>query len=149
LSVPSYRKPDIKTDFSSIPNWLYLIIAILLYGFGAFSFYDFISNPANSDLLDAISTGFNYLVPISLDFLPLFLVFIVVFLVITLILAYIIVWIMSKVAQEVTMIVSILFPLLMIGFGGLLLAGGTLTGDFEDTSGVLFAGIFLGMIFLF
>ncbi|MFX0171793.1 MAG: hypothetical protein ACFE9L_07735, partial [Candidatus Hodarchaeota archaeon] len=117
MSVSKYRKPEIKTDFSSLPSWLYFILVIILYVFGAYAFTDFILDPANASYLDSLSSGFSVLVPLTLPFLPLLIAFIVIFLFITIILAFVIVWIMSKVAQEVTIVVSILFPIFLIAVG--------------------------------
>ncbi|MFX0185046.1 MAG: hypothetical protein ACFE95_18335, partial [Candidatus Hodarchaeota archaeon] len=145
MSVSKYKKPDIKTDFSSMPSWLYLILVIVLYVFGAYAFTDFILDPANASYLDSLSSGFSVLVPIALPFLPLLIAFIVIFLFITIILAYVIVWIMSKVAQEVTIIVSILFPLFLIAVGVLMLGSGYLLPSEEATGativGIIFAGL--------
>ena len=150
MSVSSYKKPDIKTEFSSIPSWVYLLIALVLYAFGTYAFVDYIVDPANAAILENISSGLSVLVPISLPFLPLLIAFGLVFLVITLILAYILVWIMSKIAQEVTIAVCILFPLFMIGFGAIMAGGGLLLSGEEQAAvslvGMLIAG--LGVLFL-
>ncbi|UCE14993.1 MAG: hypothetical protein JSV04_07390 [Candidatus Heimdallarchaeota archaeon] len=120
MSASSYKKPDIQTDFSSMPTWLYLVIVVILYAFGAFSFFDYITQPENEEFLKSMSDVLTTIIPVTLPFLPLLLAFIAIFLFITIIMAYVIVWIMSKVAQEVTIVVSILFPIIMMGFGGLI-----------------------------
>ncbi|MHA2389764.1 MAG: hypothetical protein ACXACW_13685, partial [Candidatus Hodarchaeales archaeon] len=91
--------------------------------------------------LNQLSEAFQILVPLSLDFLPLLLVFIVVFLVLTLILAYMILWIMSKVAKQVTIFVSVLFPVLMMTIGVLMIGGGILMP--EDQIGTSMMGMFI------
>ena len=82
MSVSSYKKPDIQTDFSSIPTWIYLILVAVLYTFGAYSFFDYItsSDPEKVSNLETLSEGFSALVPLELPFLLLFLAFIVIFL---------------------------------------------------------------------
>ncbi|MFX1285002.1 MAG: hypothetical protein ACFFB5_15175 [Promethearchaeota archaeon] len=120
MSLSEYRKPDIKTDFSSIPTWLYMLIVVILYVFGAYSFVHYIFAPENTETLESISEVIYTLLPVTLPFLPLLIAFAAIFLFITVILAYVIVWIMSKLAQEVTIAVCILFPLLMIGIGALI-----------------------------
>lgn len=150
MSVSSYKKPDIKTDFSSVPSWLYLLIAVALYAFGAYAFIDYILDPINASTLESISEGFSVLVPLSLPFLPMLIAFGVIFLIITLILAYILVWIMSKIAQEVTIAVCVLFPLFMIGVGAIMAGGGLLLPS-EDQAAVSFVGLLiagLGLLFL-
>lgn len=142
MSVSSYKKPDIKTDFSSTPTLLYLILVVVLYLFGAYAFLDYIFDPENADTLKTLSSGFSVMVPVAMPFLLLLLVFIVIFLFITVILAYIIVWIMSKVAQEVTIIVSLLFPWGLITVGGLMISGGVLSSE-EDLSAMAFVGVIL------
>ncbi|MHA1969628.1 MAG: hypothetical protein ACW964_17750 [Candidatus Hodarchaeales archaeon] len=145
----AYQKPDIKTNFSNVPTWLYLVVVIILYAFGAFSLFDLAST--NTELVDSITVALEALIPISLPFIPLLIAFVAIFLVITFILAYVIVWIMSKVAQEVTMIVSVVFPIIMIGLGGLLATGGLVGSSTEDSSALLFFGLILaglGLLFL-
>ncbi len=150
MSLSSYKKPEIKTEFSSIPSWLYLLIAAVLYAFGAYAFIDYILDPVNASTLDSISNGLSVLVPITLPFLPMLLIFALIFLLITLILAYVLVWIMSKVAQEVTIAICILFPLFMIGFGAIMAGGGILlSSEYQATVsiiGIVIAG--LGLLFL-
>ena len=72
MSVSSYKKPDIQTDFSSIPTWIYLILVAVLYTFGAYSFFDYItsSDPEKVSNLETLSEGFSALVPLELPFLP-------------------------------------------------------------------------------
>ncbi|MFX1505066.1 MAG: hypothetical protein ACFFDC_03025 [Promethearchaeota archaeon] len=120
MSASEYRKPDIKTDFSSVPTWLYLLVVVILYSFGAYSFVHFIFAPENEDILNSISEVFYVVIPVTMPFLPLLIAFAAIFLFITVIMAYIIVWIMSKIAQEVTIAVCILFPLFMIAIGVLI-----------------------------
>ncbi len=120
MSTSDYKKPDIQTDFSSTPTWLYLVIVVILYAFGAYSFVHFIFAPENADILESISEVFYIVIPVTMPFLPLLIAFAAIFLFITIILAYIIVWIMSKLAQEVTIAVCILFPLFMIAAGALI-----------------------------
>lgn len=145
MSISDYKKPDIQTDFSSLPNWLYLLVVVVLYAFGAFSFFDYILDPENANQLETLSEGFSILVPIAMPFMLLLLSFIVIFIFITIILAYVIVWIMSKVAQEVTIAVSILFPLLLVLIGALIIGGGVMySGDVQ--SGVSLFGIVLAGI---
>ena len=120
MSISEYRKPDIKTDFSSVPTWLYLLVVVILYSFGAYSFAHFIFAPENIDILNSISEVFYVVIPVTMPFLPLLIAFAAIFLFITVIMAYIIVWIMSKLAQEVTIVVSILFPLFMVAVGVLI-----------------------------
>ena len=120
MSTSEYRKPVIETDFSSIPTWLYLLVVVILYSFGAYSFVHFIFAPENAEIIDSISEVFYVVIPGTLPFFPLLIAFIAIFLFITIIMAYIIVWIMSKLAQEVTIAVSILFPLLMVAVGALI-----------------------------
>ncbi|MHA2155812.1 MAG: hypothetical protein ACXABU_10780 [Candidatus Hodarchaeales archaeon] len=145
MSVSNYKKPNIKTNFSNTPTWLYLLVTVALYAFGAVSFFSFInrfiSDPENDTILNQLSEAFQILVPLSLDFLPLLLVFIVVFLVLTLILAYMILWIMSKVAKQVTIFVSVLFPVLMMTIGVLMIGGGILMP--EDQIGTSMMGMFI------
>ncbi len=145
MSVSNYKKPNIKTNFSNTPTWLYLLVAVALYSFGAVSFYsfitDFTTDPENEEVLAQLSEAFELLVPITMDFLPLLIVFIVVFLVLTLILAYVILWIMSKVAKQVTIFVSIFFPVLMIIIGVLMIGGGILMP--EDQIGASMMGMFI------
>ncbi len=141
MSVSDYKKPDIQTDFSSMPNWLYLVIVVVLYAFGAFSFVDFIFNPENAEMLDSISNVFYVVIPVTMPFLPLLLAFIAIFLFITIIMAYVIVWIMSKLAQEVTIAVSILFPIVLMALGGLVFI--------SDPDAALFAVIIAGLGALF
>jgi hypothetical protein len=144
MSVSSYKKPDIKTNFSSTPTWLYLIVVVALYVFGAYALLDFIFNSENASILTQISETLKVLVPLSLDFLPLLIVFIIVFLVVTVIAAYVILWIMSKVATQVTIFVSILFPALMMGAGVLLIGGGLiLPGDEQFAASI--AGFFIAI----
>jgi hypothetical protein len=142
LSVSSYKKPDIKTDFSSIPTWVYLIIVIALYLFGAYAFFGFIFDPENASTLETLSDGFSVIVPVTLDFLPLLIVFGVIFFILTIFLAYVIVWIMSKVAQQVTIAVCILFPLFLVAVGALMIGGGVIAST-EDALGVSIFGIIL------
>jgi hypothetical protein len=149
MLLNAYQKPDIKTNFSSVPTWFYLVVVIILYVFGAFSFFDLAAT--NTELVESITSALEVLIPISLPFIPLLIAFIAIFLVITFILAYVIVWIMSKVAQEVTMVVSVVFPIIMIGLGGLLASGGLVSGSTEETSALLFIGLILaglGILFL-
>ncbi|UCG00979.1 MAG: hypothetical protein JSW11_15345 [Candidatus Heimdallarchaeota archaeon] len=120
MSTSEYRKPDIQTDFSSMPTWLYLLVVVILYAFGAYSFVHFIFAPENTEILESISEVFYLVIPVTMPFLPLLIAFAAIFLFITIILAYIIVWIMSKLAQEVTIIVCILFPLFMVAVGALI-----------------------------
>ncbi|MHA2203200.1 MAG: hypothetical protein ACW991_05875 [Candidatus Hodarchaeales archaeon] len=120
MSTSDYRKPDIQTEFSSMPTWLYLMVVVILYTFGAYSFVHFIFAPENADILESISEVFRVVIPVTMPFLPLLIAFAAIFLFITIILAYIIVWIMSKLAQEVTIVVCILFPLFMIAVGALI-----------------------------
>ncbi|MFX0206898.1 MAG: hypothetical protein ACFFDT_13005 [Candidatus Hodarchaeota archaeon] len=141
MSVSKYKKPDIQTDFSSIPTWLYLIIVVILYAFGAYSFVHFIFAPENADTLESISEVFYIVIPVTMPFLPLLIAFAAIFLFITIILAYIIVWIMSKLAQEVTIVVCILFPLFMIAIGALIFI--------SDPEAALFALIIAGLGALF
>jgi hypothetical protein len=141
MSVSNYKKPNIKTNFSNIPTWLYLVVVVALYSFGAISFLSFINDPENASILDQLSEAFRVLVPLTMDFLPLLIVFIVIFLIATFILAYIILWIMSKVAKEVTIFVSVLFPVLMIVFGILMVGGGILMPD--DQIGASMMGMIL------
>ena len=144
MSVSSYKKPDTSTSHSNTPTWLYLIVVVALYVFGAYAFIDFVFDPKNTDILTDISLTLQVLVPLSLDFLPLLIVFILVFLVITVIMAYVILWIMSKIATEVTIFVSILFPTLMMG-AGLLLIGGGLISDIEGQFPISMAGFFVAI----
>ncbi|MFX0015493.1 MAG: hypothetical protein ACFFBQ_18560 [Promethearchaeota archaeon] len=141
MSVSKYTKPDIKTDFSSIPAWLYLVIVVILYTFGAYSFVHFIFAPENTETLESISEVFYTVIPVTMPFLPLLIAFAAIFLFITIILAYVIVWIMSKLAQEVTIAVSILFPLLMITIGALIFISDPDMG----LLGIIIAG--LGVLF--
>ncbi len=144
MSISSYKKPDIRTKHSNMPTWLYLIVVVALYVFGAYAFVDFIFNPENASILAEISSALKVLVPLSLDFLPLLIVFIIVFLVVTVIMAYVILWIMSKIATQVTIFVSILFPALMMGAGVLLIGGGLfLPGD--DQFAASMAGFFIAI----
>ncbi|MFX0205174.1 MAG: hypothetical protein ACFFDT_04250 [Candidatus Hodarchaeota archaeon] len=143
MSASEYRKPEIQTDFSSMPTWLYLVIVVVLYAFGAFSFFDIISKPENKEFLDRFSEGIQAILPLALPFLPLLFAFIAIFLFITIILAYVIVWIMSKLAQEVTIAVSILFPIVMIGIGGFVL----ILDPELIIFGLILAGV--GALFLF
>ncbi|MFW9779793.1 MAG: hypothetical protein ACFFE8_13140 [Candidatus Heimdallarchaeota archaeon] len=140
--MSTYQKPDIKTDFSNMPVWLWVIIALGLYLFGGYAFFDVILDPANQEIFTAIGQTLAILIPLSLPFLPLFLLFGVLFLIVTFILAYVIVWIMSKLAQEVTIAVSILFPIVLIAVGGLLATAGAASSD-SETAGLLFVGIFI------
>jgi len=144
MSTASYKKPDIKTNFSNTPTWIYLIVVVALYVFGAYAFLDFIFKDANAPILTDISLALNVLVPLSLPFLPLLIVFILVFLVVTVIMAYLILWIMSKIATEVTIFVSVLFPVLMMGIGVILIGGGLiLPGDEQFAASM--AGFFLAI----
>jgi hypothetical protein len=144
MSISSYKKPDIRTSHSNTPTWLYLIVVVALYIFGAYAFVDFIFDPGNASILADISLTIMVLLPLSLDFLPLLVVFIAVFLVVTVIMAYVILWIMSKIATQVTIFVSVLFPTLMMG-AGLLLIGGGLVLPGEDTFVISMAGFFIGI----
>lgn len=142
MSVSSYKKPDIKTDFSSTPTWIYLIVVVALYVFGAYAFFAFVFDPANASILADLSEGLQILVPVTLDFLPLLITFIVMFLVLTVIFAYLILWIMSKIAKQVTVAVSFLFPIVLMTIGALLFGGGFIFPN-EDQAGASMAGIFL------
>ncbi|MHA2094702.1 MAG: hypothetical protein ACW98F_08735 [Candidatus Hodarchaeales archaeon] len=148
MSVSNYKKPNIKTNFSNTPTWLYLLVAVALYAFGAISFFSFIIDPENAAILDELSEGLKVLVPVSLDFLPLLIVFIVTFLVVTLILAYVILWIMSKVATQVTIFVSVLFPVLMMVIGILLIGGGIIMPGDEQLGASMTGMIIAGFGFL-
>lgn len=141
MSVSDYKKPDIQTDFSNVPNWVYLIVVVILYAFGAFSFFDFISRAENEEFLTEISNVLQTIIPVTMPFLPLLLAFIAIFLFITIIMAYVIVWIMSKLAQEVTIAVSILFPIVMMAIGGLIFI--------SDPEAAIFAVIIAGLGALF
>ncbi|MHA1947080.1 MAG: hypothetical protein ACXAC6_19010 [Candidatus Hodarchaeales archaeon] len=144
MSISSYKKPDIRTSHSNMPTWLYLIVVVALYVFGAYAFVDFIFNPEYESILTEISLTLKVLVPLSLDFLPLLIVFVVIFLVVTVIMAYVILWIMSKIATQVTIFVSILFPALMMGAGVLLIGGGLfLPGD--DQFAASMVGFFIAI----
>ncbi|MFX1515044.1 MAG: hypothetical protein ACFFC6_01965 [Promethearchaeota archaeon] len=144
MSTSEYRKPVIETDFSSVPTWLYLLVVVILYSFGAYSFVHFMFAPENEETLRSLSEILYVVIPVSMPFLPLLIAFAAIFLFITIIMAYIIVWIMSKLAQEVTIAVCILFPLFMVAVGALIFIA--------DPELVILAAIIAGLgalIFLF
>ncbi|PWI49296.1 hypothetical protein CEE45_01815 [Candidatus Heimdallarchaeota archaeon B3_Heim] len=148
MSVSNYKKPNIKTNFSSTPTWLYLIVVVALYVFGAYAFYDFIVKPENASILAEMSEALKVLVPISLDFLPLLIAFILTFLVVTVILAFVILWIMSKVAKQVTIFVSVLFPVLMMVVGVLMIGGGIIMPGDEQLDASMMGMFIAGFGFL-
>ena len=142
MSVSNYKKPNIKTNFSNMPTWIYLLVAVALYAFGAIAFFSFIVDPENAATLDNLSEGLKVLVPVSLEFLPLLIVFIVTFLVVTVIMAYVILWIMSRIATQVTIFVSVLFPVLMMVIGVLLIGGGIIMPG-DEQLGTSMMGMFI------
>jgi hypothetical protein len=150
LSASTYKKPNIKTDFSSIPTWFYLLVVVALYSFGLYAFLDFIVNPAYEQILLDLEKSFTALLPFTLDFLPLIVTFIAIFIILTFILAYVILWIMSKLARQVTVVVSIVFPVLLIGAGALMVGGGFVIPS-EDQASISFMGMIvagLGVLIL-
>ena len=140
MSASTYKKPNIKTNFSSIPTWVYLIVVVALYSFGLYAFLDFIANPEYEEILLDLEAAFTALLPLTLDFLPLLITFIAAFIVLTFIFAYVILWIMSKIAAQVTVIVSVLFPIFLIGVG-LLIVGGGFTLPAEEQAGISMMGV--------
>lgn len=109
MSSSNYTKPDIKTNFSSIPVYLFYLIAIALYGFGIYSFYDYFVTPSSEQFLKLILLG------AGLVALPFALIIFVIYLVISFFLSLIVLWIMSKIAKEILLFVSITFPALFFG----------------------------------
>ncbi|MHA2224503.1 MAG: hypothetical protein ACXAC8_04830 [Candidatus Hodarchaeales archaeon] len=146
MSVSGYQKPNIKTDFSRTPTWIYLAIVLILYTWGAFATIGFIFNPEYESvlesILDSIVAGISSVGPIGFVFLLFIVAFGAIFITFSVIMAYIIVWIMSKLAQEVTMVVTILFPLVLIAIGALMAGGGFLASA-ENASTISIIGIIL------
>ena len=105
----TYKKPDIKTNHSNLPTFLFFIAAILLYGWGTASTFLILLDKENQPLIN----DFLVKLGISIGLAPFVFVFLVLYIPIMLVLAYILLKLISWLAQEITIVVSVLFPLII------------------------------------
>ncbi|OLS16699.1 MAG: hypothetical protein HeimC3_52090 [Candidatus Heimdallarchaeota archaeon LC_3] len=113
----TYEKPVIETNHSNTPTILFLIVALLLYGWGFFSTILFFIDAKNQPLIDEISAGITITLGLSVGLAPFILLFLILFIPLMIVLSYLLVKMIAKFAQEVTIIVSVLFPIILIGVG--------------------------------
>jgi hypothetical protein len=114
----TYKKPIIDTNHSNLPTFLFLIVTFLLYGFGILSTILFFIDVKNKPLIDDITLALG----LSIGLLPFIAIFLVIYIPIMILLSYILVRIIAKLAQEITIAVSVLFPIVLIGFGILIIS---------------------------
>ena len=141
MTASGYEKPTIKTNFSSIPTIFFFLIALLLYIFGIFSFYEYINSPQSQQFINTLSTYMPEIISVGTAILPYIIAFLFFYLVFSIVFSYLLLWIMTKIAHLVMMFVSIVGPLVMILIGVLLL------GTSVFFMGIIFIG-FGGLMLL-
>ena len=114
MTASGYEKPTIKTNFSSIPTIFFFLIALLLYIFGIFSFYEYINSPQSQQFINTLSTYMPEIISVGTAILPYIIAFLFFYLVFSIVFSYLLLWIMTKKAHLVMMFVSIVGPLVMI-----------------------------------
>ena len=144
--MSGYVKPEVKTNFSKTPIFVWLIVAMALYAFCLYSVADYIFSPQNQPFLNLLAGKIGALLGLSLPFVPLLLVLIVVYSVVSLILGYLLTWLISKLAEEVTVVFSLLVPIVFVAFGIAIVTFGAITEPTAAIVGIVVAGIGLLML---